>query len=174
MMANWALLIDYEICFNCQACVVACMQENDLAVFSWINVITVGPRIVENKLLVDYIPVTCTHCAKPACADACPTEAITKRQDGIVLLDEGLCNGCMACISACPFAVIRFNAEKGVVQKCNLCLHRIESGLKPACVQHCQAGAILFGDINEIAELMQKQRIRRSIMNNSLSHHIQL
>jgi Fe-S-cluster-containing dehydrogenase component len=166
-MANLALLIDYEICFNCQACVVACMQENDLSASSWINVVTVGPRMVNDKMIVDYVPVTCTHCAKPACVDACPVEAITKRPDGVVLIDADLCNGCMACIPACPFGVIRLNTEKGIAEKCNLCLHRIEVGLEPACVQHCQAGAILFGDINEIAEKMMKQRTQRRIMRNS-------
>ena len=137
-MARLALLVDRDICFNCQACVVACMQENDLSDASWINIVTVGPRMVDGKLVVDYIPVTCTHCANPLCADACPVEAITKREDGVVLIDESLCNGCMACIPACPFAVIRFDDEKGVAAKCNLCIQRIEKGLKPACVQHCR------------------------------------
>lgn len=165
-MARLALLLDHEVCFNCQACVVACMQENDLPSGSWINVITIGPRRVEDKLVVDYVPVTCAHCAKPMCVDACPMQAITKRGDGVVLIDESLCNGCTACIQACPFAVIRFNDEKGVVEKCNLCLHRIEKGLKPACVQHCQAGAILFGDINDIVEQMMRQRTQRKMERN--------
>ena len=125
--------------------------------------VTVGPRKVNDKILVDYVPVTCAHCAKPPCADVCPTKAITKREDGVVIIDGDLCNGCLACISACPFAIIRLNEEKGVAEKCNLCLDRIERGLKPACVQHCQAGAILFGDTNEVAELMMKQRVQRMI-----------
>lgn len=166
-MTNWALMIDHDLCFNCQACVVACMQENDLSAGSWINITTVGPRKENDKLVVDYSPVTCTHCAKPACVDACPMEAITKREDGIVLIDESLCNGCMACIPACPFAAIRLNTEKGVVEKCNLCLHRIEKGLDPACVQHCPAEAIIFGDINGVTEQIMKQRAERRTARNS-------
>jgi Fe-S-cluster-containing dehydrogenase component len=162
-MARLALLIDHDSCFNCQACVVACMQENDLSGGSWINVVTVGPRKVDSNIVVDYVPITCAHCAKPACSDVCPANAITKRADGVVLIDETLCTGCMACIPACPFAVIRFNDEKGVAEKCNLCLQRIEKGLEPACVHHCQAGAILFGDINEQAETLMQQRGRKRI-----------
>lgn len=162
-MAKLALLIDHHTCFNCQACVVSCMQENDLSAGSWINVVTVGPREVDGNILVDYVPVTCAHCAKPACVDACPVDAITKRADGVVLIDESLCNGCMACIPACPFAVIRFNDEKGVAEKCNLCLGRIERGLEPACAHHCQARAILFGDVNEMAESVMEQRVRQRI-----------
>jgi tetrathionate reductase subunit B len=67
-------------------------------------------------------------------------------------------------MSACPFAVIRFNTEKNVAEKCTLCIHRIKKGLKPACVQHCEAGAIFFGDINEITELMMKERLRKRVM----------
>jgi len=144
------------------------MQENALSSGSWINVVTGGPRMVDDELVVDYVPVTCTHCAKPACLDACPMEAITKHQDGIVLIDEGLCNGCKACIPACPFAVIRFNTEKDVVEKCHLCSHRIEKGLEPACVRHCQAGAILFGDIDEITEQMMRDRTQRRIVRNKV------
>ena len=160
------LLIDHDICFNCQACVAACMQENNLLSGSYINLVTVGPRMVDGKLAVDYMPVTCTHCARPACVAACPVEAIKKRQDGVVLINTDLCNGCMACISACPFTAIRFNTEKGVAEKCNLCLHRIDGGLEPACVKHCQAKAILFGDINEITERMMKERMQRRAVRN--------
>ena len=43
-MAQWGLLIDDEICFDCRACEVACMQENNLSRAPWINVVTVGPE----------------------------------------------------------------------------------------------------------------------------------
>ncbi len=163
-MTQWSLLIDDRICFDCRACEVACMQENNLSHVPWINVVTVGPREASGNLLVDYIPVTCHHCAKPRCADACPTKAINKREDGIVDINADLCIGCKVCISACPFAVIRFNTETNVAEKCTLCTHRIKKGLKPACVQHCQAGAIFFGEINEITERMMKRRLRKTVM----------
>lgn len=162
-MAKWSILIDHEVCFDCRACMVACMQENDLSTGSWINVVTIGPRKENGKILVDYVPVTCAHCAKPPCADVCPTGAITKREDGVVVINESQCIGCLACIPACPFSVIRLNEERGVAEKCNLCLSRIEKGLKPACVQHCQAGAILFGETNEVAKLMMERRMQRRI-----------
>lgn len=164
-MAQWALLIDYSLCFDCKACEVACKQENNLPVGTdWIKVVTVGPRQVGEKLLVDYIPTTCTHCARPPCADACPTKAIKKSHNGMVVIDEALCDGCLMCITACPFGIIRFNQGKNVVEKCTLCSHRIEKGLKPACVQHCQAGAILFGEINEISRQLMEKRVQRRIL----------
>lgn len=87
--------------------------------------------------------------------------AISKREDGIVVMDEELCFGCMACAAACPFAVIQFDLEKDVAVKCDMCLSRVENGLKPACVNHCPAGAILFGDINEISQQMNRERVQR-------------
>lgn len=170
-MSNRALLVDHDICFNCHACFAACAQENNLLSGSYINLVTIGPQMLDGKLVVDYVPVTCAHCAEPACVDACPVKAITKRQDGVVLIDSDLCNGCMACISACPFAAIQFNSEKNVAEKCNLCLHRIDRGLEPACVQHCQAKAILFGDINEVTERLRSERIKRRILRNKVSEN---
>ena len=158
-MPQYTLLIDYKLCFDCKACEVACKQENDLPVGpKWIHVVTVGPKKVGDKLVVDFIPMTCVHCAKAPCIDACPTDAITNRQDGIVIIDPALCNGCMACIPACPFAAPQFNPEKNVVEKCNLCLNRVEKGLKPSCVQACPSGAIYFGEVNEVIQLMREQR----------------
>ncbi len=164
-MAQLALLIDHELCFDCKACEVACKQENTLPVGpKWINVDMVGPRRVGEDIRVDFIPTTCHHCGKPPCADVCPTEAIKKREDGIVIIDPDLCIGCMACLPACPFAVIQFNSDNNTAEKCNLCLSRIQRGLKPACAHHCEAGAILFGDINKISQQMRKERAhRRSI-----------
>jgi Fe-S-cluster-containing dehydrogenase component len=158
-MARYGILIDYRLCFACYACEVACKQENNLPVGPrWIRVITVGPRKVNGKLVMDFVPMTCMHCGKPSCIDACPVKAITKREDGIVLIDAGLCNGCGACIEACPFTAPQFNPKTNRVEKCTLCVHRVEKGLKPSCVQHCPAGAIYFGDVNQITEEARKKR----------------
>ena len=158
-MSQYALLVDYNLCFNCKVCEAVCKHENDLPVGpKWIDVVTVGPKMVDGKLAINYIPMTCMHCAKPPCIDACPTDAITKRPDGIVLIDPTLCNGCMACITACPFVAPQFNPEKNVVEKCNLCLTRVEKGLKPRCVQDCPSGAIYFGEVNEATQLIRQRR----------------
>jgi tetrathionate reductase subunit B len=157
-----ALLVDDELCFNCKACEVACKQENDVPVgLRWITVITVGPKKVGENLITKFVPTTCYHCAKPPCAEVCPTGAIEKRADGIVIIDANLCTGCGACIPACPFSVIGINPGTGVAEKCTLCQHRVEKGLLPACVQHCVAQAIYFGDVNEISQRMREDRAQR-------------
>lgn len=163
-MTQQGLLIDYTVCFDCKACEIACKLENNLpAGMDWIKVVTVGPRQVGEKLMVDYVPTTCTHCAKAPCIEACPPGAIKRQGNGVVAIDAALCNGCLMCITACPSSVIRFNETKNVVEKCTLCSHRIVKGLKPACVHHCEAGAILFGDVNELSRQLMERRVRRRI-----------
>ncbi len=161
-MAQLALLVDNELCFNCKACEVACKQENDIAPgLRWINVISLGPKKAGENLIEEFIPTTCRHCANPPCAAVCPTKAIRKRGDGIVLIDKDLCIGCHLCIVACPFGVIGINPRTKAAEKCTLCMHRVEKGLMPACVQHCEAGAIYFGEINDISKQMREDRARR-------------
>ena len=157
-MTQYALLVDEKRCVGCQTCEVACKQENSLPVGpKWMAVIS-RIREVDGKLVMSFSVIRCRHCGKPPCIDACPTSAITKRADGIVLVDPELCSGCMACIEACPFGALQFNPQKNVVEKCTLCVHRIEKGLKPACVIHCPAEAIQFGDINELVQIRGKRR----------------
>ncbi|MCX6012003.1 MAG: 4Fe-4S dicluster domain-containing protein [Chloroflexi bacterium] len=163
-MSKYALLVDHKLCFGCKSCEIACKQTNDLPVGPrWIQVITVGPIKVGEGLKVDFVPMTCHHCAKPPCIDACPTGAIIKRADGIVTIDNELCNGCMACIPACFFTILQYNPDKNVIEKCNMCLDRIEKGMKPACVQVCPSKAIYFGETNNIIRQMQEQRMDQVI-----------
>lgn len=160
------LFIDYQLCIGCHTCEVACKQEHDIPTgVKWVRVVEVGPRKVGNALKLNYIPVLCKHCSKPPCIEICPEKAITRREDGPVLIKDELCIGCKQCIEVCPFGAIDFNPRKEIVEKCSLCIHRIEQGLRPSCEQHCPTGAIFFGCPNEFAELRRK-RVAEMIAQN--------
>ena len=75
----------------------------------------------------------------------CPEEAIRKRDDGIVVMDYDLCTGCQACMDACPYDAISYDHDQNIANKCNLCHHRIDQGLIPACADNvCLAHCINF------------------------------
>ena len=163
-MAKYSLLVDIDLCIGCQACEIACKQENNIAVgLRWVQVIQVGPKEVDGRLVMSFIPVRCKHCAKPACMDACPTEAITQRADGIVVINPGLCTGCKACIEACPFGAPQLNPGTNTVEWCTMCMHRIDKGVEPACVLACPTGAIHFGNTNQLSEA-KRERYAQSLV----------
>ncbi|MBW2092817.1 MAG: 4Fe-4S dicluster domain-containing protein [Deltaproteobacteria bacterium] len=154
MSRRYALVIDQERCIGCEACTVACKIENKAATY-WIRVETQNaakkdtPQGRFPDLMMTFLPHLCMHCDEPPCADACPVEAIVKREDGPVVLEEQKCDGCRACLDACPYDAICFSQEKEVVEKCNFCVHRIEQGLEPFCVVCCEGQAMFFGDLND-------------------------
>ena len=145
-MKTYVLEIDHEACWGCKTCEVACKQENRAA--EGVKLVAVsedGPRMIGGRLDFVFRVDLCRHCDDPPCADACSEEAIVERSDGIVVLDDERCSGCYACITACPYDAIEFDNDKGIAQKCNLCHHRIEKGLIPACADNvCPAHCIYF------------------------------
>jgi len=141
------LLADIDLCTGCFACEVACKLEHNLPVGPrWMKVVQVGPKEVCGKLVMDFVPMHCRHCEDPPCMETCPVDAISKRNDGVVIFNEDLCIGCNECIEACPFGAPQYDPEKKVVQACNLCYERLDLGKLPACVQNCPTQALIFGD----------------------------
>ena len=160
MVKEYALIVNTEDCVGCSTCEVACKQEHNLSIGPrWIRVYPDGPRKIGSKLQLRYIVTHCIHCNRPSCKDVCPVNAISKRQDGIVIIDEKICNGCRDCIEACPLGVMQFDGERGVAQKCDLCVGRLDSGLQPACVAACPSHCIYFGDIKEITKRVGKEAL---------------
>ncbi|MEQ1648180.1 MAG: nitrate reductase subunit beta [Hyphomicrobiaceae bacterium] len=91
----------------------------------------------ENTFMM-YLPRLCEHCLNPACAAACPSGAIYKREeDGIVLIDQDKCRGWRMCVSACPYKKIYFNWSSGKSEKCIFCYPRIEVGQPTVCSETC-------------------------------------
>jgi Fe-S-cluster-containing dehydrogenase component len=139
--AQFALIIDITKCVGCGACKEACTIYNDLPEnTSYIHILSEGEG--EDRW---FLPVQCQHCADAPCAEVCPTKATYRRDDGVVLIDEKVCVGCKYCEVACPYQARTFDEERGVVDKCWLCLDRVLDGKVPACVDACVLGARIFG-----------------------------
>lgn len=171
-LQRWGVLVDISKCRDCDVCVTACRTENGwyghdrpASDPQWIRKVT----IKDNQTgYVESLPVPCQHCAEPPCVDVCPTGASFKRADGIVLVDKHICIGCRYCMMACPYKARSFIHEdthdqkpyaprgKGTVESCTLCVHRVDRGEKPACVEAC-GEAMTFGDLNDPASDIQRR-----------------
>ena len=146
-MKPYKLMIDEEACWGCKTCEVACKQQNNTPPgVQLISVQENGAQVIlEKRDFVFHITV-CRHCDESPCVEACPVEAIVKRDDGIVILLQDQCTGCRLCLEACPYGAIAFDEGKGVAQKCNLCCDRLDRGLLPACADNvCLAHCIHVG-----------------------------
>jgi len=167
-MPRYGLVIDLERCIGCHACAIACKVENDIEQGSWMRVEMLDGQPLDTargqspKLTMHYLPLACMHCQDPPCMDACPANAIYRRDDGVVILDTSKCNGCQDCLSACPYGAILWVETTGVATKCHLCAHRLEKGLEPFCALCCETKAIHFGDLSDPQSRVSQLITRRS------------
>ncbi len=149
-------------CISCHACESACSEKNDLP--PYLAYRAVG--YVEGGTYPSYtrlnISMACNHCDNPVCLKGCPTRAYTKYAEyGAVLQDPDICFGCGYCTWVCPYNAPQLDMKKGHVHKCNMCVDRLEAGLKPACASACLAGALDFGVIETTPE--NRDQLKTSI-----------
>lgn len=140
-------------CIGCHACEAACSEKNDNPAHLAFR--SVG--YVEGGSYPDYkrmnISMACNHCDNPVCLKGCPTRAYTKHVEyGAVLQDPETCFGCGYCTWVCPYNAPQLDPVKGQVSKCNMCVDRLEVGLKPACVSACVGNALDFGVVENTPE----------------------
>ncbi|MCW8916967.1 MAG: dimethyl sulfoxide reductase anchor subunit [Magnetovibrio sp.] len=140
-------------CIGCHACEAACSEKNNLPPHLAFR--SVG--YLEGGSWPDYkrmnISMACNHCDNPVCLKGCPTRAYTKHPEyGAVIQDPNICFGCGYCTWVCPYNAPQLDPMAGHVQKCNMCVDRLEVGLKPACVSACLGKALNFGVIENTPE----------------------
>lgn len=153
-MANWGMVIDLRKCIGCYSCMISCKQEHFLPPGIFWNRVVIGETGNYPTVSKQIYPVICNHCKEAKCVKACPTQATTSREDGIVIIDFTKCCGCRYCLIACPYQQRTFYAdgkkeyypgqglteyevigkelyplEPGTVVKCNFCAERIDEGM---------------------------------------------
>jgi anaerobic dimethyl sulfoxide reductase subunit B (iron-sulfur subunit) len=162
MAKQLGFYFDSSACVNCKVCQIACQDKNNLPPhLRWRRVLTYGGggwmphpsqpgMYVANNIFSYAVSLSCMHCERPACVENCPTGAISKRDDGIVYIDQDKCIGCRYCEWACPYGAPQFIEERGVMSKCNFCMDLLDQGGRPACVDACVMRALDFGEIDEL------------------------
>lgn len=160
---RWVKVLDQTKCIGCHACSTACKSENEVPLGvnrTYVKSVDVG---VFPQVRRSFQVTRCNQCTDAPCVAACPTEAMYKRDDGIVDFDKQICIGCKACMAACPYDAIFINPEDHSAEKCNMCAHRLDVGLEPACVSVCPTEAILVGDLEDptskVAQLIQRKPV---------------
>ncbi|WP_066333745.1 DmsC/YnfH family molybdoenzyme membrane anchor subunit [Azohydromonas lata] len=140
-------------CIACHACETACSEKNDNPAhqaFRSVGFIEGGTFPNVSRI---NISLACNHCDDPVCLKGCPTRAYTKFAEyGAVLQNPDICFGCGYCTWVCPYNAPQLDQAKGTVSKCNMCVDRLEVGLKPACVSACVGKALDFGVVENIPE----------------------
>lgn len=143
------MVIDLRKCYGCHACSVSCKAEFNVPLGFWRSWVTVAEKGSFPHVSRHFLPRLCNHCKDAPCVTVCPTHATYKREDGIVMQKDKDCIGCKTCIAACPYDVRFRHPDKKVVNRCDFCVHRIDNGYVPSCVNACPAGARIFGDLND-------------------------
>jgi len=156
-------LIDFdsEKCTQCHGCEIACKAWRELDY-------GVQYRRVLNLWRGEYpnvknasLSLACLHCVDPACAAACPENAIFKRvKDSLVVVDQTLCTGCEICAGACAFGVPQFGAD-GIMQKCDFCRDQQLAGAFPPCVDTCPGKALSFIEISQAEKMVHQEKTKR-------------
>jgi len=161
-LSIYRIVQNLEKCIGCHACEVHCIINKGLT--SGIKICEILPSEIKlsgNKVLQNFVFVTCFHCGRPFCVEACPTGAMQKREkDGIVFVNKDLCIGCKNCIEACPWGIPQYNPDEGVIIKCDLCKDRIDQGLEPACVTKCTTHALKLTTVKDISSEKRKKLLK--------------
>ncbi len=153
------MLIDYVKCEGCEACLEACIEQNDLPEETELQGLSTDRFTTLTELEDQYVRKLCMHCIDPACASACPSAAMKKRKDGPVVYDASICLGCRYCMVACPFDIPKFEwgSNNPAVSKCIMCWSRLDEGKPTACAEACEYEATVFGEREELLELAKKR-----------------
>lgn len=179
-MGKMVFLLDADRCIECNSCVTACKNENEVP---WgINrrrVVTMNDGQADEK----SISVACMHCSDAPCVSVCPTNIIYKTADGVVLHDKEGCIGCGYCFYACPFGAPQYPQQgnfgtRGKMDKCTFCnggpeetsstaefgkygRNRIAEGKLPLCAEMCSTKALLAGDSDELSDIYRQRVVER-------------
>ena len=152
MASKWNMIVDIDRCHNCRNCFLATKDEhvgNDFPGYAasqptgphnWVDIV----RKERGRYPIaeaNFIPVMCNHCDDAPCMKAAKNGAITKREDGIVIIDPEKSKGQKDIVDACPYGAIYWNEEKQIPQAWIFDAHLLDQGwnktrIEQSCPTH--------------------------------------
>jgi Fe-S-cluster-containing dehydrogenase component len=172
-MAKWNMIIDVAECTNCNNCTLAAMDEyvgNSWPGYAapmpkhghrWINILQ-KERGQAPMIDIAYVPTMCNHCDDAPCMKAAQGGAITKRDDGIVLIDPVKAKGQKQLVDACPYGHIWWNEAENLPQAWPFDAHLLDQGwTQTRGQQSCPTGAMraLKVEDEEMQRLVREQNL---------------
>ncbi|MEO1164633.1 MAG: TAT-variant-translocated molybdopterin oxidoreductase, partial [Chloroflexota bacterium] len=191
---QWGMSIELTSCIGCNACIMGCSTENNVPSVGKAEVLQnrdmhwlrVDRFDFGKEGGSSFQPVPCMQCESAPCEPVCPVQATVHDHEGINNMVYNRCIGTRSCGANCPYSVRRFNFKqytnddsilaegrnpdvsvrvRGVMEKCNYCVQRINAAriaastngrpgimdgdVTPACAAACPTQAIVFGNIND-------------------------
>jgi formate dehydrogenase iron-sulfur subunit len=150
------IYMDLNRCINCRSCEVACEREHG----GYSNMFV---QVIDEQYAM---PLNCRHCEESFCTEVCPTQAVHRETEDAVIVTPMKCIGCGLCTIACPFGAVWQDRLNKIARKCDLCIHRTQISLEPACVATCSARALSFGEFDVLLETARRKEAP-SVVNRS-------
>lgn len=165
------VVVHPERCIGCMQCMLACATAHSRSgtLFgATLERPLPKPRIhVGAGRFNEGFPNRCRHCEPAPCQAACLTGAIKRiASTNTVMINPDRCINCASCAMACPYGVIRFHEDplgppsRPVAVKCDNCASRVVTGLMPACVEVCKAGALTWESVEDAMRRKNRQVAR--------------
>ncbi len=142
------IYVNEDWCLGCHLCEWECAYAN-----SGLD----GMFKIKGRVGTEFIPriqvegddgsavhfaVNCRHCTGAICVQSCIAGALSKTDEGMVVIDKTKCVGCYTCVLVCPFGAIMPAPDGKAAQKCMLCTDNIIG--EPNCVKNCPNNAIVY------------------------------
>jgi len=150
------IFMDLNRCIYCRSCEIACEREHNG--HSFMSVLILDER--------HSVPMNCRHCKNSPCIAVCPSGALTKLENGPVIIETMKCIGCSLCAMVCPFGVLELDNLSKVMRKCDLCIHRLNENKLPACVSSCPARALAYDEFDVIMQKV-KNRAAKAVISGA-------
>lgn len=169
---NYAMALDYQNCINCQACEVACKQENGVQLGAekqriWVGIVE---GVVFGRPFINTYPSQCNHCIDAPCVTVCPTRASHYTKGGVVQVNPRQCILCKACLEACPYDARFIDDTRVAIDKCTFCDHRTAETGTTACQATCPTKVRTFGDLDdENSDIVKLLKTRRFFFQKEFS-----
>lgn len=160
-----SIFVNKERCVACKTCEISCALNRSslskqLPEAIYERVAPMSRVSVEPTGIQGGFPIQCRHCEDAPCLDACPSGALYRDQEGLVLVHDERCIGCWMCLMVCPFEAPKPFRQFRKMIKCDRCV-----GMDaPYCVENCPTKALILVDSEEIAKGILNPRRRGNLI----------